>query len=258
MVYLRRLISPGIILVQEERADMSIEPSSATAVTGCHTTRIYCRPDCPAGKHAKPENLVYFSSREEARARGYRACKICKPDGPDVMPETFFITHYHSPLGTYVLVSSQRGVVCVKSESRMATRLTRWERDGIQTRGGNSYNHKVATELDAYFAGDLQQFSIPLDLRGTDFQCQVWKLLQDIPYGETRSYGQIASTLGRPTASRAVGRAVGTNPIAIIVPCHRVIGANGELVGYGGGLDKKQALLDLEAKILRKRANTQP
>ncbi|MFC1916067.1 methylated-DNA--[protein]-cysteine S-methyltransferase [Chloroflexota bacterium] len=165
------------------------------------------------------------------------------------MPETLFLTHYQSPLGTYMLVSSQRGVVCVELETHMAPRLARWERDGIQIRDGNSHNHKVADELDAYFTGHLRQFSVSLDLRGTEFQCRVWGLLQGIPYGETRSYGQIAGALDRPAASRAVGRAIGTNPVAIIVPCHRVIGANGKLVGYGGGLDKKQALLNLEARV---------
>jgi methylated-DNA-[protein]-cysteine S-methyltransferase len=228
---------------------MNTEPSNTTIIVGCRTTRIYCRPDCPAGRHAKAENLVYFSSREEAKASGYRACKICKPDEPDVMPETFFLARYHSPLGTYVLASSQYGVVGVKTETRMATRLDRWQREGIQIRDGDGHNHKAAAELDAYFAGALRHFSVPLDLRGTAFQQQVWKLLQGIPYGETRSYGQIAGMLGRPTASRAVGRAIGTNPVAIIVPCHRVIGANGGLVGYGGGLDRKQALLDLEANV---------
>lgn len=232
---------------------MNTESSNATVVIGCRTTMIYCRPDCSAGKHAKPENLVHFSSREEARASGYRACKICKPDGLDAMPETFCLMRYQSPLGMYVLVSSQRGVVCVKLETHLASRLARWERNGIQLRDGNGYNHKVAAELDAYFAGDLRQFSVPLDLRGTDFQRQVWELLQGIPYGETCSYGQIAGAMGHPNASRAVGRATGTNPVAIIVPCHRVIGANGKLVGYGSGLDKKQALLNLEAKVLRQR-----
>lgn len=231
---------------------MNIEPGNVATIIGCRTTRIYCHPDCPAGRHARPENLVPFSSPEEARTSGYRACKVCKPDGPDVMPETFFLTRYQSPIGTYVLASSRRGVVWVKSKNHMTTRLDRWGKNGVQIQDGNSHNREVAAELDAYFAGDLRQFSVPLDLRGTDFQRQVWQLLQGIPYGETRSYGQIASALGRPTASRAVGRANGTNPVAIIVPCHRVIGANGELVGYGGGLDRKQALLDLEAKVLRK------
>lgn len=237
---------------------MSFTPGNVTTVIGCRTTKIYCRSDCPAGRYAKPENLVYFSSREEARASGYRACKVCKPDGPHVMPETFSLMRYQSPLGTYVLVSSQRGVIYVKSETRAATRLAQWEKKSIQIRDGNGHNQKASAELDAYFAGDLRQFSVPFDLRGTDFQCRVWKLLQRIPYGETRSYGQIASALGRPTASRAVGRATGTNPVAIIVPCHRVIGANGELVGYGGGLDKKQALLDLEASVMRQRHTTRP
>ncbi len=170
------------------------------------------------------------------------------------MPETFFLTRYDSPLGKYILVSSQRGVVCVKTESRAEARLARWKRDGIRIQEDADYNHKVVAELNEYFTGNLRQFSVPLDLRGTDFQLRVWKLLQEIPYGETRSYGQIASALGRPAASRAVGRANGANPVAVIVPCHRVIGANGKLVGYGGGLDKKQALLDLEAKVLRQKS----
>lgn len=168
-------------------------------------------------------------------------------------PESFFVTRYNSPLGEYVLVSSQRGVVCVEPEDRAAPRLARWEREAIQIRDGNGHNREVARELDAYFAGKLRQFSVPLDLRGTDFQRRVWELLRDIPYGETRSYGQVACALACPTASRAVGRANGSNPISIVVPCHRVIGADGKLTGYGGGLDRKQALLDLEARVLHKK-----
>lgn len=164
------------------------------------------------------------------------------------MAETLFLSCYHSPLGEYMLVSSQRGVVCIKSAAHMANRLARWKKAGIRIRDDDDSNQRVTAELDAYFSGKLHQFSVPLDLRGTDFQRKVWGLLLGIPYGETRSYGDIARMLGRPTASRAVGRAVGTNSIAIIVPCHRVIGANGDLVGYGGGLYKKRALLDLEVR----------
>jgi methylated-DNA-[protein]-cysteine S-methyltransferase len=130
----------------------------------------------------------------------------------------------------------------------MADNYIRWEREDIQVEDDFGYNQKAAEELDAYFAGELCQFSVPLDLRGTAFQRRVWQRLLEIPYGETRSYGYIARALGRPTAGRAVGRANGTNPISIIVPCHRVIGADGRLVGYGGGLDRKKALLDLEAQ----------
>ncbi|BBY01953.1 methylated-DNA--[protein]-cysteine S-methyltransferase [Mycobacterium seoulense] len=106
-----------------------------------------------------------------------------------------------------------------------------------------------ATEqLDAYFAGELTEFDFEFELRGSEFQRRVWKALQTIPYGETRSYGTIAAQIGAPGSARAVGLANGHNPIAIVVPCHRVIGANGSLTGYGGGLDRKQTLLALERK----------
>lgn len=104
----------------------------------------------------------------------------------------------------------------------------------------------IVAQLNAYFAGDLVSFDVALELVGTAFQRRVWAALQTIPYGETRSYGQIANQIGSPAASRAVGLANGHNPISIIVPCHRVIGSNGSLTGYGGGLDRKRALLDLE------------
>jgi methylated-DNA-[protein]-cysteine S-methyltransferase len=101
-------------------------------------------------------------------------------------------------------------------------------------------------QLDAYFAGERLAFELALGLVGTEFQRRVWEALQTIPYGETRSYGEIARQIGSPGAFRAVGLANGHNPIGIIVPCHRVIGSNGSLTGYGGGLDRKRQLLDLE------------
>ncbi|MBP2327230.1 methylated-DNA-[protein]-cysteine S-methyltransferase [Kibdelosporangium banguiense] len=107
----------------------------------------------------------------------------------------------------------------------------------------------VIIQLAEYFAGRRTEFTMPLTLRGTDFQRKVWAGLQQIPYGETWSYGQLADHLGRPTASRAVGLANGKNPIGVIVPCHRVVGANGSLTGYGGGLERKQFLLDFERGI---------
>lgn len=101
-------------------------------------------------------------------------------------------------------------------------------------------------QLTAYFAGSLTEFDLDLHLGGTPFQRRVWEALQTIPYGETRTYGEIALQVGSPTAFRAVGLANGHNPIGIIVPCHRVIGSNGSLTGYGGGLNRKRALLDME------------
>lgn len=105
---------------------------------------------------------------------------------------------------------------------------------------------EVIRQLGAYFAGELTEFDLELDLRGTDFQRAVWDRLRRIPYGETRSYGELAQDLGSPGASRAVGLANGKNPVGIIVPCHRVIGSTGSLTGYGGGLDRKQRLLAFE------------
>ncbi|MEX0167640.1 methylated-DNA--[protein]-cysteine S-methyltransferase [Streptomyces sp. LMG1-1-1.1] len=106
---------------------------------------------------------------------------------------------------------------------------------------------EAVRQLDAYFAGELTAFDLPLNLIGTPFQLRVWDRLLHIPYGETRTYGELAEELGNPGSSRAVGLANGKNPVSIIVPCHRVIGAGGSLTGYGGGLDRKQRLLAFEA-----------
>jgi methylated-DNA-[protein]-cysteine S-methyltransferase len=111
-----------------------------------------------------------------------------------------------------------------------------WTRDDVAFRG-------VADQLQAYFEGNLRQFDLELDLQGTAFQKRVWQKLRSIPYGKTTTYGCIAAELGMPRAMRAVGLANGRNPISIIIPCHRVIGANGSLTGYGGGLPRKQWLL---------------
>ncbi len=108
--------------------------------------------------------------------------------------------------------------------------------------------HDAVAQLEAYFAGQLADFDIDLELQGTEFQRQVWKALLTIPYGQTRSYGQIAEQIGTPGSARAVGLANGRNPIAIVVPCHRVIGAGGSLTGYGGGLERKRFLLELEKR----------
>lgn len=105
----------------------------------------------------------------------------------------------------------------------------------------------AVSQLERYFAGELREFRLKLDLHGTPFQVSVWNALLDIPYGQTRSYADLARAIGNPAAVRAVGLANGRNPVSIVVPCHRVIGSNGSLTGYGGGLDRKRFLLDLES-----------
>jgi methylated-DNA-[protein]-cysteine S-methyltransferase len=148
-----------------------------------------------------------------------------------------------SPVGQLKLIASTRGLAAVlwENDDPRRVRLGPMKRDP-----GNKFLKLAEQQLDAYFKGRLKKFTVPLDFKGTDFQKSVWAALLTIPFGETRSYGEIARQIGRPDASRAVGAANGRNPVSIIVPCHRVIGADGSLTGYGGGLQRKQALLELE------------
>ena len=121
-----------------------------------------------------------------------------------------------------------------------------WFVDGPENGDGDDLIDHAVDEVDEYFAGRRTTFSIPLAAEGTPFQAEVWKALRAIPFGETRSYADIAAAIGRPRAVRAVGAANGRNPLGIVVPCHRVIGADGSLTGYAGGMSRKKFLLDLE------------
>jgi len=150
-----------------------------------------------------------------------------------------FVSEFVSPVGTLWLVSDGEALTGVYFHAMAGEP------------GHHLPLHKAAEEqLREYFAGRRKRFSLPLHPSGTAFQRLVWKALETIPYGETRSYGEIAAAVGNPKASRAVGMANNRNPISIIVPCHRVIGSTGKLVGYGGGLEKKEFLLELEKRHL--------
>jgi len=149
----------------------------------------------------------------------------------------------------FVLVSSEQGIRLIDLHGTSLSELS--ERLGVEiVQGGMktaAVNQDLARqEIEEYLNGDRKSFSSPLDMRGTSFQIEVWNELLNILYGETRSYGEIAAAVGRPRAARAIGAAVGANPLPIIVPCHRVIGKNGSLVGFGGGLRLKERLLLLE------------
>lgn len=148
-----------------------------------------------------------------------------------------------SPVGKLKLVASDKGLVAVlwRSERPSRMRLGQLVEDDQ-----HPVLLKTERQLGEYFAGRRKAFSIPLDMRGTAFQKNVWEALLAIPFGETRSYGQLAKQLGNPNATRAVGAANGRNPLPIIVPCHRVIGSSGSLTGFGGGLETKAQLLSLE------------
>jgi methylated-DNA-[protein]-cysteine S-methyltransferase len=146
---------------------------------------------------------------------------------------------YESPIGKLTLASNGEALTQLEFEDPRYA-LTQ------HPRGDDKILRQARKELDAYFAGKLKDFTVPVAPQGTEFQKKAWKALQKIPYGTTRSYGQQAKVVGNPSASRAVGAANGRNPIAVIIPCHRVIGSNGSLTGFGGGMKRKQFLLDLE------------
>jgi O-6-methylguanine DNA methyltransferase len=156
--------------------------------------------------------------------------------------ETLEFVHTDSPVGALFLAVSTKGLVRLEFRDRMQ----KINPEKIQLHESKSALASCLRELDEYFAGKRHEFSIPLDLRGTEFQIACWRALLEIPYGETRSYRDIAEAIGHPQACRAVGMSNNRNPVAIIVPCHRVIASSGSLCGYGGGLDIKRKLLDLE------------
>jgi methylated-DNA-[protein]-cysteine S-methyltransferase len=156
-----------------------------------------------------------------------------------------YFTTVPSPIGSLLLVSDGEALTAVEMEPHRGEVAAGARPDAGPLRA-------VVAQLEAYFAGELTDFDLPLRPAGTEFQRRVWAGLLTIPYGHTTSYGLLATELGNPTASRAVGLANGRNPIAVIIPCHRVIGADGSLTGYGGGLDRKRWLLGHEVATLNR------
>jgi methylated-DNA-[protein]-cysteine S-methyltransferase len=157
----------------------------------------------------------------------------------------YFFKIMPSPVGALKLVASDRGLAAILWENDDPGRV---RLGPVQADDRQPVLLETERQLRDYFAGRLERFSLPLDFVGTEFQKKVWEALLTIPFGETRSYGEIARQIGRPKAVRAVGAASGKNPISIIAPCHRVIGANGKLTGFAGGLEIKASLLGLERK----------
>jgi methylated-DNA-[protein]-cysteine S-methyltransferase len=153
-------------------------------------------------------------------------------------------TRISSPVGALKLIATESALVAVAWRDQGAGQVP--VVDAVQC-GSHAVLDAAATQLAEYFAGTRREFELPLEFMGTEFQCRAWRALQTIPYGETRTYADMARLIGQPTAVRAVGAANGRNPLSIVVPCHRVIGSSGALTGFGGGLDAKAKLLALEA-----------
>jgi methylated-DNA-[protein]-cysteine S-methyltransferase len=171
--------------------------------------------------------------------------------------ETLHSTTMQSTMGPLFLAASPHGLVALEFDARLPgqqsirpnPRDLRDEKKGFKFEDSANVLQPYVGELEEYFAGKRREFTFPLDLRGTDFQIACWRALLAIPYGETRTYADIARAVGKPSAFRAVGMANNRNPVAIVVPCHRVIASDGTLCGYGGGLDVKRKLLELEGAL---------
>jgi methylated-DNA-[protein]-cysteine S-methyltransferase len=159
-----------------------------------------------------------------------------------------------SPVGPLLLAADEHGLRLVEfnSPKHPMRRGDDWRE------GDNDVLREARAQLEDYFAGRRRRFELPLAPRGTEFQCEVWQTLATIPYGETISYAELATRVGKPSAMRAVGAANGRNPLPIVLPCHRVIGKDGSLTGFGGGLPTKQFLLSLEGAMPREDLFAQP
>ena len=237
-------------------------------VAAVRTTGIFCRSSCPA-RRPHSHHVEFFETAGTALAAGYRPCLRCRPletngaapawldrnligASPGAAGDAMLlaVAPVETPLGV-MLLGAAEGKLCLaeySDQGRLEAQLRRVRQrlDATLVPGREAPIADAEAQLVEYFAGLRRRFDLPLLPAGTDLQRQVWETLLQIPYGETWTYGQVAAAIDRPRAARPVGQAVGANPISIIVPCHRVIGASGTLTGYGGGLWRKQRLLALE------------
>jgi O-6-methylguanine DNA methyltransferase len=241
--------SPAADDVDLERAFFGADAAwDGRFVAGVRTTGIFCRPSCRARKPLA-RNVTYFADAAAARTAGYRACLRCHPEAARRAVSRELMT----PLGPMIAAASDAGICLLEfADRRMlpAQRATIRRRIGPLAQGDHPHLERLGRELAGYFAGDLREFSVPVDAPGSEFQERVWAALRAIPYGETISYAELARRVGEPRASRAIGRANGSNRVAIVIPCHRVVSSGGGLGGYGGGLWRKERLLALEAGTL--------
>lgn len=235
-----------------ERAFYASDPDwDGRFVAAVRTTGIFCRPSCRARKPL-PANVAYLPDAAAARAAGYRPCLRCHPDAGSPVA----LREIDTPIGRMTLGATERALVLADFTDRPmlpAQLATVRRRIGPMEREASQVLDEAERQLRAFLAGERWSFDLPIDAPGSAFQERVWAELRRIPYGETISYRELAMRVGTPAASRAVGRANGSNRLAVIIPCHRVIASGGGLGGYGGGLEAKRWLLDLERRMAASR-----
>jgi len=216
-------------------------------VAAVRTTGIFCRPSCRVRKPL-PRNVSYLADAIAARAAGYRPCLRCHPEASSEVA----LRRIETPVGAMTIGATESAVVLADFTERamMPAQLASVRRRiGPTTYRDARLLDAAESQLADYFAGERRTFDLPLEMPGSAFQERVWHRLRAIPYGETMTYRELAAAVGALAASRAVGRANGSNRLAIIVPCHRVVAAGGGLGGYGGGLAAKRWLLELESRV---------
>jgi methylated-DNA-[protein]-cysteine S-methyltransferase len=224
------------------------ESDTPGTLGGHRGNRVYGRLDCEGAKRWIEKGhyvsqRVFFADEETAVAAGYRPCATCMPGAyARWKARAMLFSEYDSPIGPLLLCGDADALTGLGFK-RGRGAPPGWLRDDERFDGERR-------QLDEYFAGGRTSFDFPMRLEGAQFDRRVWRELEQIPYGTTATYGEIAERIGKPGRARAVGAANGRNPIAIVVPCHRVIGAGGKLTGYGGGLERKRELLVLEGALL--------
>jgi O-6-methylguanine DNA methyltransferase len=218
--------------------------SDGRFVAAVRTTGIFCRPSCRVRKPL-PKNVEYLPDAAAARAAGYRPCLRCQPESGSIVT----LRTIETPIGPMLAGATDRAIVLCDFAGRpmIGAQLAAVRRRiGPTLEGSSPLLDRLESQLEEFFSGTRREFDLPIDMPGSAFQERVWAELRRIPYGETISYRQLAERVGAGSAYRAVGRANGSNRVAVMVPCHRVIAAGGGLGGYGGGLAAKRRLLELE------------
>ncbi|HET9836056.1 MAG TPA: methylated-DNA--[protein]-cysteine S-methyltransferase [Rhodanobacteraceae bacterium] len=217
------------------------------------TSGVYCRPSCPS-RGAKPEHVAFHSTAEEARRAGFRPCKRCNPDRlavsrADASAEVIRHTLVQSSLGLVLVAASARGTcaILLGDNAGALKRDLRERFPAAMLKEDASGLAAMATQISALIESPAAIADPPtLDMRGTPFQRRVWQALRDISAGSTASYAQIAARIGAPRGARAVAQACAANPLAVAIPCHRVVRGDGALSGYRWGVERKRALLRRE------------
>jgi AraC family transcriptional regulator of adaptative response/methylated-DNA-[protein]-cysteine methyltransferase len=212
------------------------------------TTGVYCRPSC-AARPARPENVAFHTTAEEAERAGFRPCKRCRPDRISSPDAALRVAIVKCSLGYLLVARSAQGAraILLGDSPALLERDLRQRFARVRLLGSDADTAALAAQVARVIENPRLSLDLPLDLRGTAFQQRVWRVLRAIAVGSTVSYAEVAQRIGAPRSVRAVAQACAANPLAVLIPCHRVVRHDGALSGYRWGIERKRALLTLES-----------